>query len=83
MGEGADRAADGAGRDLGARLHQAGAVAGELGVVAGELEAEAGRLGMDAVAAADGQRVLVLEGAALERGQHRVDIGAAAGRRPA
>ena len=30
---------------------------------------------MDAVAAADGDGVLVLEGAALERGQQRVDIG--------
>ena len=60
VGEGADRAGDGAGRDLGARRHQPRAVAGELGVVAGELEAEGRRLGMDAVAAADGQRVLVL-----------------------
>jgi hypothetical protein len=30
---------------------------------------------MDAVAAADGGRVLVLEGAALERGQQRVEVG--------
>jgi hypothetical protein len=30
---------------------------------------------VDAVAAADADGVLVLEGAALQRGQHRVDIG--------
>ena len=30
---------------------------------------------MDAVAAADGDRVLVLEGAALQRGEQRVDVG--------
>ena len=30
---------------------------------------------MDAVAAADGDGVLVLEGAALERGEQRVDVG--------
>ena len=43
--------------------------------MAGELQAEGGRLGMDAVAAADGERALVLEGAALQRLQHRVEIG--------
>ena len=47
----------------------------ELGIGLRELEAEGGRLGMDAVAAADGRRHLVLEGAALERGEQRVDIG--------
>ncbi len=54
---------DGAGGDFRPRRDQPRAVAGEFGVMAGELQAEAGRLGMDAVAAADGQRVLVLEGA--------------------
>ncbi len=47
----------------------------EGGVVAGELQAEGGGLGMDAVAAADGERVLVLEGAALQRGEQPVEIG--------
>ena len=47
----------------------------ELGVGLGELEAEGGGLGVDAVRAADGRRQLVLEGAALERGEQRVDIG--------
>ncbi len=63
MREGADRARDGAGGDLGAGGEQAGLVAGELGVMPGELQAEAGRLGMDAVAAADGEGVLMLDGA--------------------
>ena len=74
MREGADGAADGGHGDLGPRRHQPRAVTGELGVVAGELEPEGRRLGMDAVAAADGQGVFVLEGAGLQRGQHRIDI---------
>ena len=65
---------DGAGGDLGARRHQPRAVADELGVVAGQLQAEGGRLGVDAVAAADGERVLVLERALLQRRQHQVDV---------
>ena len=75
MGEGADRAGDGAGGDLLAGLHQPFARAGELGVSHRELQAERGRLGMHAVASADGQRVLMLEGAGLQRGQQLVDIG--------
>ena len=73
--EGADRARDGAGRDLLARRDQALCGAGELRIGDRELEAERGRLGMDAVGAADGGGELVLEGAALERGQERVDVG--------
>ena len=73
--EGADRAGDRAGRDLLARRDQALAGAGEFGIGKGELEAEGGRLGMDAVRAADGRRELVFEGAALERGVERVDVG--------
>ena len=69
LGEGADRAGDRAGRDLLARGDQALAGAGELGIGVGELEAERRRLGVDAVAAADGRRHLVLEGALLQRGQ--------------
>ena len=75
LGEGADRAGDGAGRDLLAGRDQPRAGAGELGIGDRELEAEGGRLGMDAVGAADGRRHLVLEGAALERGEQRVDVG--------
>ena len=49
--------------------------AGKLGVGQRELEPEGGRLGVDAVGAADGRRQLVLEGAALQRGEQRVDVG--------
>ena len=75
IGEGADGAGNGAGGDFRARVHQPLAAARELGIGLRQLDAEGGRLGMDAVAAADGDRVLVLEGAALQRGQQRVDIG--------
>ncbi len=43
------------------RCQQAGAVAGEFRVMPSELEAEGGGFGMDAVAAADGGGVFVLE----------------------
>ena len=75
VGEGADGAGNGAGGDLRPCRHQPLAVAGEGGVVARQLEAEGRRLGMDAVAAADGRRVLVLDRAALQGGQQRVEIG--------
>ena len=73
--EGADRARDGAGRDLLAGGDQPLAGAVEFRIGDRELEPEGGGLGMDAVGAADGGGELVLEGAALERGQERVDIG--------
>ena len=66
VGEGADGTGDGADRDLLARRHQTRAVAGEFGIVAGEFDAEAGGLGVDAVAAADGEGVLELKGAQLQ-----------------
>ena len=47
---------------------------GELGVEARELEAEGGGLGVDAVAAADRGRQLVLERLALQGGQQRVEL---------
>ncbi len=75
LGESADRAGDRAGRDLGARRDQALFGAGELGIGDGELEPERGRLGMDAVGAADGRREFVFAGAALERGDERIDVG--------
>ncbi len=73
--EGADRPRDGAGCDLGAGGRQARARPGELGMGERELEPERRGLGMDAVRAADGRRELVLEGAALERGQERLGVG--------
>ena len=75
IGEGADRARNRAGGDLGARRDEPGAVAGEFGIGLGELEPEGDRLGMDAVAAADGRRQLVLEGAALQHREQGVEIG--------
>ena len=71
--EGAHRPRYGAGRDLAARRLQPLCRAGELGVVAGELEAEARGLGVDPVAAADAERALVLQRAALQRGRHGID----------
>ena len=75
VGEGADRAGNRASRNLLARRDKPGAGAGELGMGDGELEAEGGRLGVDSVRAADRRRHLVLEGAALERREQRVDVG--------
>ena len=58
-----------------ARREQPLARARELGIGDGELDAERGRLGMDAVRAADGRRLLVLEGALLQRREQPVDVG--------
>lgn len=75
MGEGADRARNGASRDLVPRRDEPCPGAGELGIGDGELEPEGGGLRMHAVTTADGQRVLVLEGADLQRFEQRIDIG--------
>ena len=75
LGEGADRAGNGAGGDFLARGDEPLSGAREFGIGLRELEPERGRLGMDAVRAADGRRHLVFEGAALERGEQRVDVG--------
>ena len=56
-------------------VDQPRAGAGEFGISPREFQAEGGRLGMDAVRAADGRRQLVLEGAALQRREQRVDVG--------
>ena len=58
------------------------AVARELGLMPGELQPERRRLGVDAVAAPDGRRVFVLEGAPLQRASNRVEVGRAGCRRP-
>ena len=75
VGERADRAGDRRGRNLLARRDEPGASALKLGMGVSELEAEGRRLGVDAMRAADGRGRLVLEGAALEGGQQRVDVG--------
>jgi hypothetical protein len=73
IGKGADGARDRPGRHFGAGVDQAGAVAGHFGVEAREGQAHGGGFGMDAVAAADADGVLVLKGASFQRGQHPVD----------
>ena len=75
VGEGADGAGDRRGRNLLARRDQPRPAARELGMSVSELEAEGGRLGVDAMRAADGRGQLMLEGAALEGGEQRVDVG--------
>jgi hypothetical protein len=59
---------------MSSRGDQTGAVAGEFGIGLGQLLAESGRFGVDAMAAPDGGRVLVLEGAALDGFQQRVNV---------
>ncbi len=63
------------GRDLGARADEPLLGAKEFGVGVGELEAEGRGFGVDAVRAADGRRHLVLEGAAPQRREQRIDVG--------
>ncbi len=75
IGEGADRAGDGAGCNLVAGPFQPGATARHLGMEPSEGQAHRGRFGMDAVAAADPQRVLVFIGAFLQCRQNAVQIG--------
>ena len=74
VGEGADGARDRAGRDAAPRRLEPFAVARELGIGLGQFQPEGGRLGMDAVAAANAQRVLVLEGAPFQRLEERIDV---------
>ena len=56
-------------------ITQALAATAEFGIGLRQFDAEGRRLGMDAMAAADADGVLVLEGAALEGGQQAIDIG--------
>jgi len=73
-GIGADRAGDGAGGDLGAGGQQPVAVALEGGPVAGQLQPECRGLGMDAVAAADGQRMGMFQRTLADRRDDRVQV---------
>ena len=75
VGEGADGAGQRAGRHLFAGGDEPLLGPLELGMGVGELQPEGDRLGVDAVAAADGRRHLVLERAPLEGAQQRVDVG--------
>ena len=71
MPEGAHRAGELAHAHVFGRRVKADQVALHLGVPVEQLEAEGRRLGVDAVGAADGGRVLELDGAALEHGEQR------------
>ena len=75
IGKGADRAGNGAGGDFRAGRRQTGAIAGEFSVIARELQAEGDRLGVNAMAAPDGRRHLMLARAFLQRRQQGVEIG--------
>ena len=72
--EGADRAGDRAGRHLLARRDQAFPGPGKFRIGDRELHAERRRLRMDAVRTPHGGCLLVLEGAALQRGEQPVDV---------
>ena len=74
MGERAHRAGRLRHRDLRPSRRQPFAVAGKFGIMPGQFEPERGRLGMDAVAAADGEGELVLERPRLQCRHHRVEI---------
>lgn len=74
MGIGANGTGNGAGCDFGPCGFKALAVAGKLSVVPGQLQAERGRLGMNTMAAPDGERVLVFKRAGLECGQNVIQI---------
>ena len=74
LGEGADGAGDRAGGDFLAGGDEPLLGARELGIGVSELEPEGDRFGMDAVRSPDRRRQLVLEGAALERGEQRIDV---------
>ena len=75
IGECAHRTGNRAGGNLGPCGPQTGQVAVHFGVEAGKGQAHGGRLGVDAVAAADAHRILVLERAAFQRGQQTFHIG--------
>ncbi len=71
MAEGADGAGELADAHVFGGSIEAGEVALHLGVPVEQLEAECRGLGVDAVRAADGRRVLELDGAALEHCEQR------------
>ena len=75
IGKRADGAGDGARRHLPPGLFKPVLAPIHLGVEAREGQAHGRRLGMDAVAAADADRVLMLKGAFLQRGEDLVHIG--------
>ena len=75
VGEGADRAGNGAGGNFGFCRHKAGAAAGKFSIGLRQLEAKCHRLSVDAMAAANGWCHFVLDGAAFQGGEQGVHIG--------
>ena len=75
MAEGADGAGKLAHAHVLRRGIEAGDVALHLRIPVEQLEAEGGGLGVDAVGAADGGRVLELDGATFEHGEQRGEPG--------
>ena len=73
MREGANRAGNRAGADILLRTQKPLFSARELGIGEGKLQSECRRLGMDGVAAAHRDRVFVLDRAALQRFEQRVE----------
>ena len=69
--------------DLALRLDEPDLAALELGIGLRQLEPEGGRLGVDAVRAADGRRVFVLDRPTLEGRQQLVDVARGGCRRRA
>ncbi len=74
MCERADRAADRGDRNFGACGQQSLAVAGEFRVVPCQLQSKGRGFCMDAMAAADGDGVFMLDRPRLQRSHHRVNI---------
>jgi hypothetical protein len=75
IGKGADSAGNCAGGDFCAGGNQTVTVAAHLGIETGKGQAHRGRLGMNAVAAADADGILVFEGTGLQRIEHAIQIG--------
>ena len=75
MGEGADRAGDGAGADLFAGRDEPRARAGELGIGEASLSPNVVGSAWTPWLRPTVSGVLVLEGARLQRRQQRVDVG--------
>ena len=74
IGEGADRARDGAGGDILARRQQPRAVATEFGMRLRQLQSEGDGFGVNTVASPDRRGQLMLPRAPLQHRQQRIDI---------
>jgi hypothetical protein len=72
VGKGANRARNGTGPNFVPRCQKPAAAPRHLGVKTGKGQAHGRRFGMDAVAAANADRVLVFKGTGLQRGKNPV-----------